>query len=116
MRDIKSILEGIVSQGKPVGSGESVFRHTSSSSNKSGLNIGAHRAQSHELASKKAVADSAGKREDEVEKRNREAKQRQKETMKMSEKETVTEAKHVFHVHLHADDTRLGKMVDDNTV
>ena len=116
MRDIKSILEGIVSQGKPVGSGGSVFRHTSSSSNKSGLNIGAHRAQSHELETKKAVADSAEKREDEVEKRNREAKQRQKETMKMSKEETVTEAKHVFHVHLHADDTRLGKMVDDKTV
>jgi len=221
MRDIKSILEGIVSQGKPVGSGGSVFRHTSSSSNKSGLNIGAHRAQSHELASKKAVADSAEKREDEVEKRNREAKQRRNETMKMSEElqeeihpdyklvktgkksttahpdgkptydihhkgkkvatlepssaykdtkipgkryvasrkditkyaihsdanglqfnrhnryhnnskdaaeyfvqqhqhslkeETMTESKHVFHVHLHADDTRLGKMVDDKTV
>jgi hypothetical protein len=36
--------------------------------------------------------------------------------MKMSKEETVTEAKHVFHVHLHPDDTRLGKMVDDKTV
>jgi hypothetical protein len=116
MRDIKFILEGIVSQGKTVGSGGSVFRHTSSSSNKSGLNIGARRAQSHELATKNAAADSAENRENEVEKRNREAKQRQKETMKMSKEETVTEAKHVFHVHLHPLDTRLGKMVDDKTV
>jgi len=88
----------------------------SSSNNKSGLNIGASRAQSHERAAKEASADRADNREDEVEKRNREAKQRQKETMKMSKEETMTEAKHVFHVHLHADDTRLGKMVDDKTV
>lgn len=116
MRDIKSILEGIVSQGKTVGSGGSSFRDRSSSNDKSGLNIGANRAQSHERAAKEASADRADNREDEVEKRNREAKQRQKETMKMSKEETVTEAKHVFHVHLHADDTRLGKMVDDKTV
>jgi len=116
MRDIKSILEGIVSQGKTVGSGGSSFRDRSSSNDKSGLNIGANRVHDRERAAKEASADRAEKREDEVEKRNREAKQRQKETMKMSKEETVTEAKHVFHVHLHADDTRLGKMVDDKTV
>jgi hypothetical protein len=116
MRDIKSILEGIVSQGKTVGSGGSSFRDTSSSNNKSGLNIGANRVHDRERAAKEASTDRAEKREDEVTKRNREAKQRQKETMKMSKEETVTEAKHVFHVHLHPDDTRLGKMVDDKTV
>jgi len=116
MRDIKSILEGIVSQGKTVGSGGSSFRDRSSSNDKSGLNIGANRVHDRERAAKEASADRAEKREDEVEKRNREAKQRQKETTKMSKEETVTEAKHVFHVHLHADDTRLGKMVDDKTV
>jgi hypothetical protein len=116
MRDIKSILEGIVSQGKTVGSGGSSFRDRSSSNDKSGLNIGANRVHDRERAAKEASADRAEKREDEVKKRNREAKQRQKETTKMSKEETVTEAKHVFHVHLHADDTRLGKMVDDKTV
>jgi len=222
MRDIKSILEGIVSQGKTVGSGGSSFRDTSSSNDKSGLNIGANRVHDRERAAKEASADRADNRQDEVEKRNREAKQRQKETMKMSKEElqeeihpdyklvktgkksttahpdgkptydihhkgkkvatlepfsaykdtkipgkryvasrkditkytihsdanglqfnrhnryhnnskdaaeyfvqqhqhslkeeTMTESKHVFHVHLHADDTRLGKMVDDNTV
>jgi hypothetical protein len=78
MRDIKSILEGIVSQGKTVGSGGSSFRDRSSSNDKSGLNIGANRVHDRERAAKEASADRAEKREDEVEKRNREAKQRQK--------------------------------------
>jgi hypothetical protein len=116
MKDIKSILEGILSQGKTVGSGGSSFRDRSSSNDKSGLNIGANRVHDREHAAKEASADRAENRKNEIEKRNKEAKQRQKETTKMSKKETVTEAKHVFHVHLHADDTRLGKMVDDKTV
>lgn len=91
MRDIKSILEGIVSQGRQVGSGGSSFRDMSSSNNKSGLNIGAGRVHDNERAAKEASADRAEKREDEVEKRNREAEQRQKETMKMAKEELQEE-------------------------
>ena len=118
MRDIKFILEGIVSQAKPVGSGGSEFRKTSSSKNRGrdhGVDVGAHRNYAHEKRAKDAVIDSAEKREKEVKKRNREAEQRQKETMNMAKEETVTEAKHVFHVHMKDDDTRSHKMVDDKT-
>ncbi len=96
MRDIKSILEGIVSQAKPVGSGGSAFRHSSSSGAKGpehGIDVGAHRNQAHEVRAKEATLDNAKKREQEVEKRNREAEQRRKETMNMAKEETVTEAK-----------------------
>jgi hypothetical protein len=117
MKNIKSILEGISSQGKMMGSRGSSFRDSSSSSDQnSGLSIGASRAKDHEDATKDASIASEKNRKNEIEKRNKEAEQRQKETMQMSQEETVTEAKHVFHVHLHPIDTRLGKMVDDKTV
>lgn len=96
MRDIKAIIEGIVSQGRTVGSGGSAFRHSSSSGAKGldhGIDVGAHRNQAHEVRAKNAALDSAKKREQEVEKRNKEAEQRQKETAKMAKEETVTEAK-----------------------
>lgn len=96
MSNIKAIIEGIVSQAKPVGSGGSAFRTSSSSGSKGrdhGIDVGAHRNYDHEVRAKKQTLDSAEKREREVEKRNREAEQRQKETMKMAKEETVTEAK-----------------------
>lgn len=118
MRDIKTILEGIVSQAKPMGSGSAAFRHSSSSGAKGpehGIDVGAHRNYDHEVRAKNKSLDDAKKREQTVEKRNREAEQRQKETAKMAKEETVTEAKHVFHVHMKSDDMRSHKMVDDKT-
>lgn len=93
MKIHKLILEGIVSQGKVAGSRGSSFRDISSSANKSGLNVGAGRTQSHERAAKKAATISANERENEVERRNRKANQNKKETMRMSKEEVVTEAK-----------------------
>lgn len=118
MRDIKTILEGIVSQSKPMGSGSAAFRHSSSSGAKGpehGIDVGAHRNYDHEVRAKNKSLEDAKKREQTVEKRNREAEQRQKETAKMAKEETVTEAKHVFHVHMKGDDMRSHKMVDDKT-
>jgi len=96
MRDIRAILEGIVSQSKPMGSGSAAFRHSSSSGAKGpehGIDVGAHRNYDHEVRAKNKSLDDAKKREQTVEKRNREAEQRQKETAKMAKEETVTEAK-----------------------
>jgi hypothetical protein len=94
MKNIKSILEGISSQGKMMGSRGSSFRDSSSSSDQtSGLSIGASRAKDHEDATKDASIASEKARENEIKDRNREAEQRQKETMQMSQEEAVTEAK-----------------------
>lgn len=94
MKDVKAIFEGIVSQGKPAGSGGSAFRHSSSSGGKGwdhGIDVGAHRNQDHEVRATNAALDKAKKREQEVEKRNKEAEQRQKETAKMAKEEVVNE-------------------------
>jgi len=118
MKDIKAIIEGIVSQGKPVGSGAYSFRHSSSSKAKGwdhGIDVGAHRNHEHEVRAMNTALGNAKKREQEVKKRNKEAEQRQKETAKMAKEEIVTEAKHVFHVHMKSIDDRMHKMVDDNT-
>jgi hypothetical protein len=94
MKNIKSILEGISSQGKMMGSRGSSFRDSSSSSDQtSGLSIGASRAKDHEDATKDASIASEKARKNEIKDRNREAEQRQKETMQMSQEEAVTEAK-----------------------
>jgi hypothetical protein len=94
MKNIKSILEGISSQGKMMGSRGSSFRDSSSSRDQnSGLSIGASRAKDHEDAIKDASIASEKNRKNEIEKRNKEAKERQKETMQMSKEETVAEAK-----------------------
>jgi len=60
-------------------------------------------------------AASKSNKEQLIKQRTADAEKRTKEVMQMSKEETVTEAKHVFHVHLHPLDTRLGKMVDDKT-
>jgi hypothetical protein len=65
-------------------------------------------------AAKRAASKSNKERQ--IASRTADAEKRTKEVMQMSKEETVTEAKHVFHVHLHPLDTRLGKMVDDKTV
>lgn len=62
---------------------------------------------------KRAVSKSNKERQ--IASRTADAEKRTKEVMQMSQEETVTEAKHIFHVHLHPIDTRLGKMVDDKT-
>jgi hypothetical protein len=117
MKNYKSVIEGIVSQGKMMGSKGSSFRDVATSNDSSsGINVSAGRNQSHENSAKDASAASEKARKKEIITRNKEAEQRQKEVMQMSKEETVTEAKHVFHVHLHPLDTRLGKMVDDKTV
>jgi hypothetical protein len=117
MKNYKTVIEGIVSQGKMMGSKGSSFRDVATSNDSSsGINVGAGRNQSHENSAKAASATSEKARKKEIINRNKEAEQRKKEVMQMSQEETVTEAKHVFHVHLHPLDTRLGKMVDDKTV
>jgi hypothetical protein len=122
MRDIKAIIEGIVSQGRQVGSGGSSFRSSSSSGSfgkhDHGIDIGARRNQAHEVRAKDAAADRAKNREKEIAKRNKEADQRRKDTMNMTKEETDLEENvgtHVFHVHLKPIDARAHKMVDDNT-
>jgi len=101
MKDIKAVIEGIVSQGRSVGSGGIAFRASSASNasrtdqpgkHEHGLDIGARRNYEHETAAKNRAADNARKREQEVAKRNKEAEQRQKEALKMAKEETVTEA------------------------
>lgn len=66
------------------------------------------------MAAAKRAASKSNK-ERQIASRTADAEKRTKEVMKMSQEETVTEAKHIFHVHLHPIDTRLGKMVDDKT-
>lgn len=102
MADIKAIIEGIVSQGKMVGSRGHAFR-ASSSSNASrsdtparhdhGVDIGASRNYAHEKAAKDKASERAREREQEVEKRNKEAQKRQKEVSKMANEEEIVEAK-----------------------
>ena len=97
MRDIKAIIEGIVSQGRQVGSGGAAFRSASSSGSSGkhdhGVDIGAHRNQAHELRAKDAAADRAKAREKEVARRNREAEKRSKEVSGMANEENVDEAR-----------------------
>lgn len=103
MRDIiKTIIEGVVSQGKLVGSRGHAFR-ASSSSNASrtdepgkhshGVDIGASRNYAHEKAAKEKADERTRDREREIEKRNREAEQRKKEVAKMANEEHIEEAK-----------------------
>jgi hypothetical protein len=119
MKDIKTIIEGIVSQGRQVGSGGSAFRAASSSGSFGkhvhGIDIGAHRNQAHELRAKNASIDSAKKREQEIKTRNKEAEQRRKETTRMAKEETVTEETHVFHVRMKPTIGRQHRMIDDKT-
>ena len=102
MKHIKSILEGVVSQGKLVGSRGHAFRASSSSNasrtdspgkHEHGVDIGASRNDAHERAAKEKAEQRAREREREVEKRNREAEQRKKETAKMASEENISEAK-----------------------
>ena len=100
MKHIKSILEGIVSQGRLVGSRGSSFRASSSSDatgrHDHGIDIGAKRNYDHEKAAKEKADSRASERERAVEKRNREAEQRKKETAKMASEENISEAKGKF--------------------
>jgi hypothetical protein len=94
MKNYKLVIEGIVSQGKMMGSKGSSFRDVATSNDSSsGINVGAGRNQSHENSAKDASAASEKARKKEIIARNKEAEQRQKETMQMSKEETVTEAK-----------------------
>jgi hypothetical protein len=94
MKNYKLVIEGIVSQGKMMGSKGSSFRDVATSNDSSsGINVGAGRNQSHENSAKDASAASEKARKKEIITRNKEAEQRQKETMQMSQEETVTEAK-----------------------
>ncbi len=85
------IDEGIISQGKFVGSGNISFRTSSrsgaSGKHEHGLDIGAKRNFSHEKASADRSSGNAEKREKEIEKRNKDAEQRRKETLKMAKEE-----------------------------
>jgi hypothetical protein len=94
MKNYKLVIEGIVSQGKMMGSKGSSFRDVATSNDSSsGINVGAGRNQSHENSAKDASAASEKARKKEIITRNKEAEQRQKETMQMSQEEAVTEAK-----------------------
>ena len=123
MKHIKSILEGIVSQGRLVGSRGSSFRASSSSDatgrHDHGIDIGAKRNYDHEKAAKEKADSRAAERAREVEKRNREAEQRKKETAKMASEEHIEEAKgkfvydkplkaHVAAMDKHSTDTLKG--------
>lgn len=97
MKDIKAIIEGIVSQGKFVGSRGHAFRSSSSSDSSGGkhdhgVDIGAERNLSHQMATRQRVDQNTKNREQEMQKRNKEAEQRRKETTKMS-KENIDEAR-----------------------
>lgn len=101
MKDkIKAIIEGVVSQGKLVGSRGHAFRASSSSNasrtdepgkHEHGVDIGASRNYAHEKAAKEKAEARAREREREVEKRTKEAEQRKKEVAKMASEETNTE-------------------------
>jgi hypothetical protein len=60
--------------------------------------------------------DSKERKDKLIKQRTVKAEKRKRETMQMSQEETVTKPKHVFRVHLHPLDMRPGKMVDDKTV
>jgi hypothetical protein len=97
MKDIKAIIEGIVSQGKFVGSRGHAFRSSSSSDSSGGkhdhgVDIGAERNLAHQMATRQRVDQNTKNREQEMQKRNKEAEQRRKETTKMS-KENIDEAR-----------------------
>lgn len=97
MKGIKAIIEGIVSQGKFVGSRGHAFRSSSSSDSSGGkhdhgVDIGAERNLAHRMATRQRVDQNTKNREQETQKRNKEAEQRRKETTKMS-KEDIEEAR-----------------------
>lgn len=105
MKDIKAIIEGVVSQGKLVGSRGRSFRASSSSDasrtdkpgkHEHGVDIGASRNYEHEIAAKEKAEARAREREREVEKRTKEAEQRKKEVAKMASEEHIEEAKGKF--------------------
>lgn len=103
MKDtVKTIIEGIVSQGKLVGSRGHAFRASSSSDasrtdkpgkHEHGVDIGASRNYAHEKAAKEKAELRTREREQEIEKRTREAEQRKKEVAKMASEEHIEEAK-----------------------
>jgi hypothetical protein len=97
MKHIKSVLEGVISQGRLVGSRGYSFRASSSSDatgkHNHGIDIGASRNYAHEKAAKEKSAERAREREQAVEKRNKEAEKRQKEVSKMANEEEIQEAK-----------------------
>ena len=97
MKHIKSVVEGVVSQGRLVGSRGYSFRASSSSDatgkHNHGIDIGASRNYAHEKAAKEKSAERAHEREQAVEKRNKEAEKRQKEVSKMANEEEIQEAK-----------------------
>lgn len=103
MRDIiKTIIEGVVSQGKLVGSRGAAFRASSSSDasrtdepgkHSHGVDIGASRNSAHEKAAKEKADERTRTREREIEKRNKKAEQRKKEVAKMANEEHIEEAK-----------------------
>lgn len=131
MKDIKTIIEGIVSQGKFVGSRGHAFRASSSSGSSGGkhdhgLDIGARRNFAHQMATKQRVDQSAKQREQEVEQRRKEAEQRHKETAKMAKEETIEEGAYAKHEtdhlkQMHARDVgvisrykgKMGSGIDD---
>ena len=97
MKHIKSVLEGVISQGRLVGSRGYSFRASSSSDatgkHNHGIDIGASRNYAHEKAAKEKSTERAREREQAVEKRNKEAEKRQKEVSKMANEEEIQEAK-----------------------
>lgn len=81
---------------------------------KKGTEVGAARNVAKLNAAAERLNKQEKERKSEIEKRNREAEKRKKEALKMA-KEEVTEARHVFHVHMKPMDMRQYKMVDDDT-
>lgn len=80
-----------------------------------GTSDGAER-NSRIAAMSAAKKDASEKNKEQlIKQRTADAEQRKKEVMQMAKEESVTEAKHVFHVHLHPDDMRPHKMIDDKT-
>jgi hypothetical protein len=86
------IDEGIISQGKFVGSGGISFRSSSKSGSSGrhdhGLDIGAKRNFGIEKASTDKASSNTINREKEIEKRNKAAEARKKETLRMAKEET----------------------------
>jgi hypothetical protein len=61
-------------------------------------------------------ANSKNEKEKKIADRTADAEKRKKETLAMATKNSLTEAKHVFHVRMKSDDDRQYKMVDDKTL
>ena len=80
-----------------------------------GPSDGAQRNARIAAASAAKKADSKDDKEKKIADRSAAAEKRKKETLAMATEDSLTESKHVFHVHMKADDTRSHKMVDDKT-